>query len=65
MFWTTAQIAEATGLSQRHVWHLLRKGSIAGYKVGHDWIIQEEEALRFIKEYNENKEQPSQQEADA
>jgi excisionase family DNA binding protein len=64
VFWTTAQIAEATGLSQRHVGHLLRHGVIAGYKAGHDWIIQEAEAQRFIKEYNENKEQFERQEDD-
>jgi len=57
VFWTTAMIAKETGLSQRHVGHLLRHGVIAGYRPGHEWIIQEAEALRFIKEYKENKEQ--------
>ncbi len=63
MFWTTAQIAQATGLSQRHVGYLLRKGIIAGYKTGHDWIVQEDEAKRFIEEYN-SKLEPEQQEDD-
>ena len=56
MFWTTAQIAEATGLSQRYVGTLLNAGKIIGYKAGHDWIIQDEEAKRFVEEYNQNKE---------
>lgn len=55
MFWTTVKIAEATGLSRRHVVHLLRHGVIVGYKIGHDWIVQEAEALRFIQEYKESK----------
>jgi len=62
VFWTTAQIAEATGLSQRHVWHLLRKETIRGQKVGHTWIVEDDEAKRFIAEYNANK-APAQQDA--
>lgn len=57
MFWTTAQIAEATGLTQRHIGTLLNAGKIIGYKAGHDWIIQEEEAKRFVEEYNRGKAQ--------
>jgi len=63
VFWTTAQIAAATGLSQRHVGHLLRHKVITGYKTGHDWIVQEEEAQRFVKEYNEGKKQLEEQES--
>lgn len=55
MFWTSAQIAEATGLTQRHIGTLLNAGKIAGYKAGHDWIIQEDEAKRFVEEYNRGK----------
>jgi hypothetical protein len=64
VFWTTAKIAEETGLSPRHIGHLLRHGVIIGEKPAHDWIIQEEEALRFIKAYKEQQEQLKQQKGD-
>lgn len=46
--WSSRDIAEATGLTQRRVAQLLQEGAIVGYKVGHDWIVQREEALHFI-----------------
>ncbi len=63
MFWTTAQIAKATNLSQRHVWHLLRKGVIKGQKAGHDWVILEDDAMEFIAKYNQGKEKSQEQSA--
>lgn len=56
MFWTTAQIADKTGLTQRHVGHLLRNGVIKGQKTGHDWIVMDDDAIKFIADYNQDKE---------
>ena len=50
MLWSTSKLAEASGLTQRHVSRLVSKGEIEGQKVGHDWIISDEEAHRFLKE---------------
>ena len=55
MLWTTAMIAKATGLTQRHVARLFKSGQIVGQKTGHDWIAMEEEAQRFIDEYKARK----------
>ena len=47
--WSSKDIAEAADLTPRRVAQLLQAGDIVGNKVGHDWIVQRDEALRFIE----------------
>ena len=49
MLWTTAKLAEATGLTQRHIGRLLKNGKSKGQKIGHDWIIMDDDAQEFIE----------------
>ncbi len=51
MLWTTAKLAKATGLTKRHVARLAQSGSLRAEKVGHDWIILDEDAQKFIEEH--------------
>ena len=51
MLWTTAKLAEKSGLTQRHVRRLVSKGEIEGQKVSRDWLISDEEAKRFLREH--------------
>lgn len=48
MLWTTAKLAKVTGLTPRHIARLVKGGSLKGQKVGHDWIIADEDAQEFI-----------------
>ena len=48
VLWSTQDIARASGLTPRRVAQLLSQGVILGQKFGRDWIIQRDEALRFI-----------------
>ena len=50
MLWTTAQLAEATGLTVRHIGRLAKSGKIQAQNVGNRWLIDDEEAQRFIAE---------------
>lgn len=50
MLWTTAKLAEATKLTPRHVARLVKSGAIKGQKAGHDWIVSDEDAQKFIDE---------------
>ncbi len=55
MLWTSATLAETIGVTQRHIARLVKKGIIKGQKVGHDWIILDEDAQKFIAERNAEK----------
>ena len=46
--YSTTELAEAVKLSDAHIRRLLIAGTIAGVKVGRDWIIPVDEARRFI-----------------
>ncbi len=55
--WSTKDLANATGLTQQRIGQLLKEGIIIGYKIGREWAIQREEALRFIEEYTQKEDQ--------
>jgi len=55
MVWTAAEIAQATGLTQRHITRLFKTEVIQGEKKAAGWLAEDEEAKRFIQEYNANK----------
>jgi hypothetical protein len=62
MLWTTAMLAEKTRLTQRHIRNLINSGKIEAQKAGHDWIISDDEAKRFLTErgiIEESKEESS------
>jgi hypothetical protein len=50
MIWTVTEIAQATGLTQRHVARLISKGVIKGERKAAGWFVEDEEAQRFIQE---------------
>jgi hypothetical protein len=43
-------LAEKSGLTQRHIRNLINAGKIEAQKAGHDWIISDDEAKRFLTE---------------
>lgn len=49
-YWNTDQLAEASGLDVSYIRRLLRDGDIKGSKVSRDWIIPNNEALRWLDE---------------
>lgn len=55
MVWTVSEIAEATGLTQRHVSRLVRTGVIKGEHKSVGWLIDDEEAKRFVQERKEHR----------
>ena len=50
MFWTTATLSEVTGLTQRHIARLCKSGAIKAQSVGNMWLIDDEDAKRFVAE---------------
>jgi len=50
MVWTVTEIAQATGLTRRHVGRLIKTGIIKGEKKPAGWLVDDEEAERFIQE---------------
>jgi len=59
--WTTAQLANATGLTQRYIRRLVKQGQIKGEKIARDWIVPDEEADRFIKQRQAEQKEQSQE----
>lgn len=59
MVWTAAEIAEATGLTRRHVSRLIKQGEIEGELKAALWIVSDEEAERFIEGRAEKAEAPT------
>jgi hypothetical protein len=57
MVWTVTNLAEATGLTRRHINRLIRSGDIKGEKLTSGWIVSDEEAQRFIQERKAAKEE--------
>lgn len=55
MVWTVGEIAEATGLTQGHISRLVKTGVIKGELKAMGWLIDDEEAMRFIQERKEHK----------
>jgi excisionase family DNA binding protein len=54
-YWSTKDLAEATGLVQAYIRQLVTEGKIKAVKVGRDWIIEDAEAQRFIQEREERR----------
>jgi excisionase family DNA binding protein len=57
--WTSSQLAEKTGLTRQHITRLIRQGKIEAERLTMGYVIQDEEAERFIAERTE----PESQEA--
>jgi hypothetical protein len=60
--WTSAQLAEATGLTPQHITRLIRQGKIEAERLTLGYVIQDEEAQRFIEE-RKAKKSPDSEEA--
>jgi excisionase family DNA binding protein len=54
-YWTTSELADAASVTQGWIRKLLRAGKVDGFKAGRDWLIEEEEALRYLHERGEVK----------
>lgn len=52
MVWTVTEIAQATGLTRRHIGRLFKANVIKGEKKAAGWLAEDDEAERFIQEYN-------------
>ncbi len=50
MTWTTDKLAEKSGYTKRHITRLLNAGKIVGEKIGRDWLVDDEEAEKWLKE---------------
>jgi len=46
--WTTANLAQYSGLSTARIRQLLIAGRLRGYKVGRDWLVSEADALAWL-----------------
>lgn len=52
-FVTSEGAAQLLGFSSQHVRRLLRQGTLAGSKIGRDWVIEERSVERYIATRNE------------
>jgi hypothetical protein len=50
MLWSTAELAEKSGLTSRQIRNLINAGKIEAQNVGRNWVVSDEEARRFVKE---------------
>jgi excisionase family DNA binding protein len=48
--WTTTEVAKVAGLTQAYIRELILAGKIRAEKVGRDWIISDNEVLRFLEQ---------------
>lgn len=48
--WTTPELAEAAGVDPSTIRRLLAKGALRGKKLGRDWLIEPEEARRYLQQ---------------
>jgi hypothetical protein len=48
--WTTKQLAEAARLTDAYIRQLLLADKLHGRKIGRDWVISNEEAVRFLED---------------
>ena len=55
MVWTVSEIAKETKLTSRHITRLIKNGAIVGEKKPAGWLIEDEEAIRFIEERKKKK----------
>ena len=60
--WTSSQLAEATGLTPQHITRLIRQEKIEAERLTLGYVIQDEEAQRFIEE-REAEKSPDSEEA--
>ncbi len=51
MAWTTKQLAEAARVTSIYVRQEIRAGNIKCEKIGRDWLIDDEEAQRWLSEH--------------
>lgn len=49
-FWTAAELAEACGVGSSRIRQLLLSGQIAGIKVAGVWLIDNDEARRWLEQ---------------
>ena len=54
-FLTVSQIAERLGISRWTAWIWIRQGQLKGFKLGHRWVIEEDELEKFIQKCREGK----------
>ncbi len=47
--WTSVELAEVTGLSDRQIRYYIADGKIEAQKMGMTWVITDDEAKKFIK----------------
>jgi excisionase family DNA binding protein len=57
--WTTANLADRIGVTDRHVRFLIKQGKITAQRFGKAWMIEDEEAERVIGEYDKKTAQSS------
>lgn len=62
--WTSSQLAEKTGLTRQHITRLIRQGKIEAERLTMGYVIQDEEAERFIAERQKGDESEAQEAAD-
>jgi hypothetical protein len=48
-WWTTTKLAEAAGVDPSNIRHLLAHGTLQGYKLGREWLIEPDEAERYLQ----------------
>jgi len=50
MVWTASRLSQEAGLTRQHITRLLRTGKIKGEKLTSGWIINDEDAKKFLDE---------------
>lgn len=59
MVWTVTNLADKTGLTKRHINRLILDGKIKAERLTSGWIVNDEEAEKFIKEREEERKSAS------
>jgi hypothetical protein len=54
-YYGTRELADLSGLTQERVRQLVAGGEIQGQKVSRDWVIERDEALRWLSERNQER----------
>ncbi len=47
--WTTKELANTAELTQAYLRYLITTGSIKGFKVNRDWVVEDQEARRWLQ----------------
>ena len=48
--YTTSELADLAGVTDRHVRELVRTGKLDGSKIGHFWVVPAEAGRAWLKE---------------